>query len=123
MTAMSEIVVAVNGRSYEIRCDDGQEERVRRLAAEVDRRTSVLARSLGPVGEARLLLLAALVLTDELADVQARLVQARTAAPLGRGRPEPTVPEDQEREMSRLCKRIETLALRIEAVAARLQAT
>ncbi len=47
------------GRSYEIGCDDGQEEHVRKLAADIDRRASDLLKSVGAVGEGRILFMTA----------------------------------------------------------------
>lgn len=74
------VTVSVAGRSYEIGCDDGQEERVRSLAADIDRRVNDLLKSVGAVGEARLLFMAALLIADELADLKGMLAHERQAA-------------------------------------------
>ncbi len=71
------VTVSVAGRSYEIGCDDGQEERVRALAADIDRRVNDLLKSVGAVGEARLLFMAALLIADELSGIKSAL-DART---------------------------------------------
>jgi cell division protein ZapA len=63
---MGQVTVTVNGRRYDIGCDDGQEEHVTRLAAGLDRRIGNLVRTMGQIGEARLLLLGALLMADEL---------------------------------------------------------
>jgi len=65
---MGQVTVPVNGRSYTVSCDDGQEGRIRRLAQYVDAKVGEFVGSVGQVGEARLLLLAALVIADELSD-------------------------------------------------------
>ena len=65
---MGQVTVPVNGRSYTISCDDGQEGRIRRLAQYVDAKVGEFVGTVGQVGEARLLLLAALVIADELSD-------------------------------------------------------
>ena len=65
---MGQVTVPVNGRSYTISCDDGQEGRIRRLAQYVDAKVGEFVGTFGQVGEARLLLLAALVIADELSD-------------------------------------------------------
>lgn len=70
---MSRIEVAVNGRAYQISCDDGQEERVEALAANIDRLVARLTREFGQIGDARLLLLAALTIADELSETRRRL--------------------------------------------------
>jgi cell division protein ZapA len=65
---MGQVTVPVNGRSYTVSCDDGQEGRIRRLAQYVDAKVGEFVGTVGQVGEARLLLLAALVIADELSD-------------------------------------------------------
>ena len=67
------VTVSVVGRSYEIGCDPGQEERVRKLAADIDRRANDLLKSVGSVGEGRILFMTALLLADELADLKTLL--------------------------------------------------
>jgi len=57
--------VMVNGRSYTIACDEGEEEHLKSLAAEVDGKVAELLGSVGQVGDQRLLLMAALLLADE----------------------------------------------------------
>lgn len=63
---MGQVTVTVNGRTYAIGCDDGNEDHVRSLGAYLDSRVSELAQSVGQVGEARLLLMAALTVSDDL---------------------------------------------------------
>ncbi len=75
---MGQVTVPVNGRSFTIGCEDGQEIRIRRLAQYVDAKVGEFVASAGQVGEARLLLLAALVIADELSDANDALEQERT---------------------------------------------
>ena len=77
---MGQVSVPVNGRSYEITCDDGQEIRIRRLAQYVDVKVTEFVGSVGQAGEGRLLLLAALVIADELSDANAALERERKRA-------------------------------------------
>jgi cell division protein ZapA len=77
---MSQVSVSVNGRTYAIGCDDGQEIRIRRLAQYVDAKVTEFVGSVGQVGEARLLLLAALVIADELSDANDALERERNRA-------------------------------------------
>lgn len=67
---MAEIVVTINGRNYPIGCDDGEEPQVRRLSQLVDARVRELAALVGQVGDARLLLMAALTMADDLETAQ-----------------------------------------------------
>ena len=109
---MSQITVTVNNRSYAITCEPGQERHVETLAAELDRRVGGAARELGQVGEARLLLLTALMILDELADAQSRANHPSAREGLQR----------LDRLEQEAARAIEGLAQRVEAVAARLEA-
>ncbi|HEV3178736.1 MAG TPA: cell division protein ZapA [Stellaceae bacterium] len=105
---MPEIHLTVNGRSYPVACEEGQESRIKELAQYVDRKTMEFVSKLGQIGEARLLVLAALVITDELADAHAAL--RRHAAAEGNGVDTDALAQGLEE----LAKRIETIAVRLE---------
>jgi cell division protein ZapA len=57
--------VMVNGRAYTIACDEGEEEHLRQLADLVDAKAREVLSSVGQVGDARLLLMAAILIADE----------------------------------------------------------
>jgi cell division protein ZapA len=65
--------ISINGRLYAVACDDGQEARVRDLASMMDSRVRQLAgpSPVGVAGETHLLVLAGLMLADELSESQA----------------------------------------------------
>lgn len=65
---MAQISVTINGKLYPLACADGEEERLSNLAAYVDSKTKDIAGKLGHVSEARLILMAALLIADELHD-------------------------------------------------------
>ncbi len=77
---MPQVMVSINGRSFPVQCDEGEEERLADLARYVDQHVSDLAQKIGQVGDARLLLMASLVLADELADAVTRLDDAEERA-------------------------------------------
>jgi len=66
---MSEVVLTVGGRNYTLRCEDGQEAHIRRLAATVDTKLGDGVSQL-PAMEAKNLLFAALFLADELEEAR-----------------------------------------------------
>ncbi len=70
---MGLVSVSLNGRPYEISCDDGQEDHVAHLANVLDRRVSALSETVGQVGESRLLLMAGLLVADELVEARTEL--------------------------------------------------
>ncbi|WP_427791513.1 cell division protein ZapA [Brevundimonas diminuta] len=63
---MATVTVEVHGRPYAVGCADGQEARVRDLAAQFNDRVQGVADQVGQVGDVRLFLMAALMLADEL---------------------------------------------------------
>lgn len=109
---MGEIVVTVNGRAFPLNCADGEESRIRRLAQYVDNKISDFVRTHGQVGEARLILLAALVIADELSDTSDLVQQERRRSTRA------VEPADDSEEMA---AGIRSIAQRIESIAARLE--
>ena len=107
---MAQVTVTINGRPYPVACNDGEEARIGELARYIDGKVKHFAREFGGAGEARLLLMAALLLADELAD--ARETGGRSLA--GNG---------AELDGGALARGVENIAQRIEAVAARLEAS
>jgi cell division protein ZapA len=67
---VAEVTVAVAGRSYRLACRDGDEPGLLAAADHLDLRASALADGLGAVGESRLLLMAALLVTGELLELR-----------------------------------------------------
>ena len=75
---MAQVEVSINGRNYEIACDDGQEPHLAQLGEYVDRRVKELVTAVGQVGDSRLLVMASLLIADELAETYAELKKAPT---------------------------------------------
>lgn len=67
---MAEVNLAINGRSYGIACDDGQEKRVRDLGYYVDQRMKEISRAGAANNDAHLLVLTALMLADEIFELR-----------------------------------------------------
>jgi cell division protein ZapA len=76
---MATVNVIVNGRTYGVGCEDGQEAHVEALARDFDKQVQEVGGQVGQVGDLRLFLMAALVTADELADARLRLGQAQRA--------------------------------------------
>ena len=66
---MPEIVVDINGRSHNIACEEGEEERVQYLASLISMSVTQLAEKLGPIGDIKLMLLATITVLDENQDL------------------------------------------------------
>ena len=110
---MGQISLTVNGRPFAVTCDDGQEARIRRLGQYVDSKVAEFVGSLGQVGEARLLLLAALVIADELADANEALRLEQSGAHASQA--------EATAAAGAAARGIQGIAQRVETIAARLE--
>ena len=70
---MSHINVTINGRQYRMACEEGQEARLLKLAENLETRIGSLRGKFGEIGDARLTVMAALTVCDELLDASARI--------------------------------------------------
>ena len=70
---MPHVMVTVNNRSYTVACGEGEEQHLLDLAAFVDKQVEGLVKEVGQVGENRLLLMAALLISDQLSDLYGRV--------------------------------------------------
>ena len=109
---MAQVTVTINGRKYQIVCDNDQEAQLFRLGTYVDNRVDELVAAVGKVDEAQLLVMVSLLMADELSDAYAELDVARTA--------DKGVGAIMSAEES-LSAAIEDLTNRIENIAERLE--
>ena len=56
---MAQVTVTIAEKVYRIACDDGQEDHLRRLAAEVDGKIGQMRQTFGEIGDNRLTVMAA----------------------------------------------------------------
>jgi cell division protein ZapA len=70
---MSHINVTINGRQYRMACEEGQEVRLLKLAESLESRIEALRGKFGEIGDARLTVMAALTVCDELIDANQRV--------------------------------------------------
>ncbi|CCD94403.1 conserved hypothetical protein [Bradyrhizobium sp. ORS 375] len=70
---MSHINVTINGRQYRMACEEGQELRLLKLAESLETRITNLRGKFGEIGDARLTVMAALTVCDELIDANQRV--------------------------------------------------
>lgn len=107
---MSSVAVTVNGKRYQIACENGQEAHLTRLAGYVDKRIKELVAAVGrQVSDELLLVMASLLIADELSDVYT-VPQA----------PEAEADGPAAGELARLGA-LEVLARRMEAIADRAE--
>ena len=70
---MNHINVSINGRQYRMACEEGQEVQLLRLAESLESRIATLRGKFGEIGDARLIVMAALTVCDELLDAGQRI--------------------------------------------------
>ena len=70
---MSHINVTINARQYRMACEEGQEVRLLKLAESLETRIQSLRGKFGEIGDARLTVMAALTVCDELLDAGQRI--------------------------------------------------
>ncbi|MFA7275510.1 MAG: cell division protein ZapA [Pseudobdellovibrionaceae bacterium] len=69
---MAEVHLMIDGRMYDVACDDGQEKRVQQLGSYVDQRMKEVSGA-GSVNKAQNMVLASLLLADEVFDLNERM--------------------------------------------------
>ncbi len=105
---MAQVSIQINGRDYLIACEDGEEKHLVFLADYVNRQVEGLVESVGQVGEARLLLMASLLLADELAEASQELEDLKADAGIAGDAVAPV-------DLAKLTERIEDIAARLES--------
>jgi cell division protein ZapA len=122
---MPEVRVMIGGREFEVACQDGEEHFLRSAAKLLDNEAQVLVEHMGRMPEARMLLMAGLMLADKAAglDDQLRMAEERAAvaervAADARAHPErievAVIPDIVTDTFSEIAARAEALADRLD---------
>lgn len=120
---MATVKISVNGRGYNLGCDDGEVERLERLGQRLDARVQALANQHGQTGDQLLLLMAAITLLDEYDELAANM-EARADALVSeiQADAEASIRESEKAQKSAL-RTVNKMADRVEAVLAKLPET
>ena len=70
---MPEIVVNINDQDYAIVCDPGEENHLKQLSSRIDFKVRELTKRFGKIGETRLMVMASLLIADEIHDLNQKL--------------------------------------------------
>ena len=126
---MPEVEITIGGRSFEVACQAGEEHYLQTAAAMLDKEAATLTGQIGRLPEARMLLMAGLMLADKtagvedrlrelkhkLADMETELDRLRAAPAPEPDRIEvPVVPESVVDSLAELAARAEALAAEVE---------
>ena len=121
---MPELEIVIGGRSFFVSCRAGEEHFLNAAAKMLDTEAQPILTQLGRLPEARMLLMAGLMLADRTAAVEDELrnlkvklaeLQATAASPVPPERIEvPVIPQDVTDGLAELAARAEALAAQIE---------
>jgi cell division protein ZapA len=106
---MAQVTVRINGYAYTVGCQDGEEEHLQSMAGEVERRIESVRAVAGQSGEARMLVMASLLMADDLFEADKALKAAQSGQP-GAATGDPKL----GRRLGKLAKRAEEIALDLE---------
>ncbi len=70
---MPQVAVVINGKTYRMACSEGQEAHLLDLAKKFDSYVTHLKESFGEIGDQRLSVMAGIMITDELMELQKKM--------------------------------------------------
>ena len=125
---MPEVSISIDGRSFEVACQTGEEQYLEATAKLLDGEASLLSNQIGRMPEGRMLLMAGLMLADKTAGLEERLERAEqeliayrkggsAPAEVREVRVEVVPPSVQE-ALSAAVKRVEALVEELDAKSA-----
>ena len=110
---MGQVSVTLNGRTYRLECDEGEETQLIALAEYLSSHVDTMKRKFGQVGDDRLILMASLLVTDELWELRRQMQELKTS--LAEVRRDRSVADESSKSVQA------DLAQRVSAVADRLE--
>jgi cell division protein ZapA len=106
---MAQVTLRINGYAYTLGCKDGEEQHLDAMGAEVSRRIDGVRAAAGPSGEARMLVMASLLMADEIFDLRRKL-EAAEGSPGTQPKADPKL----GRKLNRMARRAEEIAEGLE---------
>lgn len=74
---MAQVTVHINSRSYSLACEEGEQDHLRELAQYLDGHVNDLKARFGQIGDARLLVMASLMIADQFSETLAQVEDLR----------------------------------------------
>ena len=112
---MGQVTVVLNGRTYRLECGEGEESHLIALAEYLSSHVDTMKRKFGQVGDDRLILMASLLVTDELWELR-REMEALKASLATARRDRSVADESAKSDKADLAGRIEAVADRLEVL-------
>jgi cell division protein ZapA len=119
---MPDVTITIGGREFQVSCQPGEEHFLRAAAGMLNAEAEPLVQQMGRIPEARMLLMAGLMLADKTAAVEDELRQARARvaelearpAPVAEKVEVPVIPPRVLETLAEIAARAESLADRVE---------
>jgi cell division protein ZapA len=112
---MGQVTVVLNGRTYRLECGEGEENHLIALAEYLGTHVEDMKRKFGQVGDDRLILMASLLVTDELWELRREMEQMKASLATAR-RDRSVADETAKSAKADLAGRIEAVADRLEVL-------
>ncbi len=112
---MGQVVINVNSRSFTMECADGEEDHLQELAKLLDTQVKEIKAGVGEVGDIRLLVMAGLIIADQLSESLDR-VETLTGEISGAHKIGTDAIEQSKKSEAAIAERIEAAAKRLEQV-------
>ena len=110
---MGQVSVVLNGRTYRLECGEGEESHLIALTEYLGTHVEDMKRKFGQVGDDRLILMASLLITDELWELKREMEQLKSALAAAR-RDRSVADESAKSAKADLVQRIDAVADRLE---------
>lgn len=116
---MPELTITIGGRPFSVACQEGEEHFLQTAAAMLDTEAQPLVAQMGRLPEARMLLMAGLMLADKTAAVEDEVRSLRARIAELEARPEtrvevPVIPPQVTETLAEIAARAEALADRLD---------
>lgn len=126
---MPEVEIHIGGRAFEVSCQEGEEHYLQSAAKMLDEEATVLSKAIGRLPEARMLLMAGLMLADKtagaadkVAELEAKLAEKNAEIDALKSAPAPeperievpVIPQIVNDTLAELAARAEALASDVE---------
>jgi len=112
---MGQVVINVNSRSFTMECADGEEEHLQELAKLLDTQVKEIKAGVGEVGDIRLLVMAGLIIADQLSEALDR-VEALSGEITGAHKTGSEAIEQSKKAEAVAADRIEAAGKRLEQI-------
>jgi cell division protein ZapA len=119
---MAQVSVTINGRRFNMACEDGQEDHLMALAREFDARIEGLRSKFGEIGDTRLTVMAALTVSDELAEISVRVKRLEEELAAGKSARVAAAERSKDAEAV-VAAALESAADRIESITRKINRT